>query len=376
MSLHRPVGPVIGCLHRIHCGTTRWLAIMLLAVGLTTLNACTVPANPGADTGISAGDITPRIGGDESVVNKVSALERSHLQLIATNLVSTMVQIPGMQPSIRTLQVNNPQTAFGSAIIRALEEAGYGLQRVSADQGQRYVSYSKRLSETESGLVTDYSLAVGKIQLSREYTVNKSAIYPSSLMKISGAQSTENIVLTDEIFTEQGGDGEAFISGVQASDQPDANLDVKTVGVNDYDEIPAEKRMTPSAVFAQAERHFFKSTAQRAIPDLNLLDKYRRTVLIFNNSTTRFLGTGNKRAVRLLAREFESSDLMLIRACQDADGVNESAFDRAIRVQQELAGFGVPDESTYIAPCARTSYRHSSDDSPTPVEVILYRPKP
>lgn len=347
----------------------------LLATALLSLSACTIPDVTGTATGISAGDITPRIGGNETVVNKVSALERFHLQLIATNLVSTLVQIPGMQSAGKTLQVNDPQSAFGSAIIRALEEAGYGLQRVSADQGQSYVSYSKRLSETESGLVTDYSLAVGKVQLSREFTVDRAAIYPSSLMIISGPQPVDNVVLVDEIFTEQGGDGDEFISGVQASDQPESGIDARTVGVNDYDEIPAEKRTTQNAVFAQAERRFFENSAKREIPDLNLLDKYRRTVLIFNNSTTRFLGTGNKRAVRLLAREFEPSDVMLIKACQDADGVNESAFGRAIRVQQELSGLGVPDESTYIAPCARTSYRHSSDDSPTPVEIVHYRPK-
>lgn len=364
------VGRSIKSLH-----LTRGCFKLIGPLAVLALSSCSTSPGGSTSVGVPAQSIAPRLVSDIALLENTSAIERAHLQLIATNLVSTLVQVPTMQSSIRTLQVSSPKTAYGHAIVRALEDASYGLQLVSADQGQNYVSYSKRLSETESGWVTDYSLGVGKILVSREYSVKGQAIYPSSLMNVAGASSIANIELTDDIFAEQGGDGDAFISGVQVADQPDPDIKVRTIDVNDYDEIPTDKRTTQNAVLQRAQKRYFEINALRNLPDLDSFEKYRRTVLVFNNTTTRLMGSGNKRAVRLLTRGFNSGDIMLIKACQDADGVNEAAMDRAIRVEEELTGLGVPAETTYIAPCARTNYRHSSDDSPVPVELIHYRPK-
>jgi len=131
------------------------------------ISAC---ASSNNSKGVSVDSLLPRISASPEVLAEMSAQERSHLQLIATNLVATLVQIPEMRPESATLQISAPVTSFGHAIVRAMEDAGFGLQLVSADQGRRYVSYSKRLSETESGLVTDYMLAVGKVSLSRATT--------------------------------------------------------------------------------------------------------------------------------------------------------------------------------------------------------------
>jgi len=324
---------------------------------------------------VSKEDLLPRIGGNAAAVDNISPTERNHLQLIATNLIATLVQIPEMRPATATLQVSAPQTAFGNAIVRALEDAGFGIQRVSADQGQSYVSYSKRLAETESGVVTDYSLAVGKIRLSREYQVQNKAIYPSSLMNITGTDYLADIELADGIFSEQGGTGNAFISGAQQTGDPDPELKVTTIDVYSFDELPADKRTRQDRVLAEARQRYFEAGTQRAAPDLNQYTKFRRTVLIFSDNSTQLLGSVNKRAVRLLVREFSDDDIMVIKACQDADGRDQASMNRAIRVEEELAGFGVPTESAYIAPCVRTSYRHASDNSPAPVELIHYRPK-
>ena len=167
-----------------------------IAACLSYLSACAAPESLQV---VSKEDLLPRIGGNAAAIDRISPTERNHLQLIATNLIAALVQIPEMRPATATLQVSPPQTAFGNALVRALEDAGFGLQRVSADQGQRYVSYSKRLAETESGVVTDYSLAVGKIKLSREYQVQDQAIYPSSLMNITGTNYLADIELADGI---------------------------------------------------------------------------------------------------------------------------------------------------------------------------------
>lgn len=329
------------------------------------------------DSQVSIEDITPRIAGNQSVLVGLEQSELAHLQLIATNLVATLVQIPEMRPAVATLQVSRSTTPFGNAVIRALEDAGFGLQLVSADQGQNYVTYSKRLAETEAGLLTDYTLSVGSIGLSREYVVEEGSIYPSSLMTISGTDYIADIDLSDEIFTEQGGSdgGTAFISGAQQDGLPNPDLPVTTVDVFAFDELPVDKRTRQQKVFAEARQRYFEADTRRAIPDLGLYDKFRRTVLIFNDNSTQMMGAANKRAVRLLVREFSDDDLMVIKACLDADGSDEASMNRAIRVEEELASYGIPSESAFIAPCARASYRHASDNSPTPVELVHYRPR-
>ena len=359
------------------CNKTMRTIGLALLLGVP-LAACTTTNTPGTQTssyGVDVDAVTPRIGGNPAALQEISAQERAHLQLISTNLVSTLVQIPSLQSGTATLQINDPKTPFGNAIVRALEDAGFGLQRVSADQGQNYVSYSKRVSETEAGMVTDYNLSVGKVNLRREYSLVGNLIYPSSLMTISGTDSLRNIELTDAIFAEQGGINDAFISGVQFDGEPDPTLAVKTVDVREYDEIPLDKRTPQNIVFDQARHHYFEMQAKRAPPPLDSFDKYRRTVLIFDDDSTQTMGDANKQAVRQLVSEFSDDDIMMVKACLDADGQNDAAMNRAIRVEQELLGFGIPRESTFIAPCARASYRHSSDNSPTPVELVHYRPR-
>ena len=341
---------------------------------VATLSACaTTTTTEEPVYGVSVDALVPSLGGDRSILETTSGVERAHLQLISTNLISTLVQIPQIQPGAVTLQINAPKTAFGNAVVRALEDAGYGLQLVTADQGQNYVSYSKRVAETESGLVTDYEISAGPVGLRREYSVTGNMIFPTSLMTISGTRSLTDVELSDAIFAEQGGTNDAFISGVQIDGEPDPDLAVKTVDVRDYDEIPQDMRTPQKTVLNQARQHFFKMQAERKQPVLDGLEKYRRTVLIFDDNQTQMLGDANKQAVRTLLRGFRDDDILLIKACLDADGSNNADMTRAIRVEQEVLGYGINPDSSYIAPCARASYRHSSDNSAAPVELVQYR---
>ena len=335
---------------------------------LGTLGGCAGGPPPDTDRYL------PRTGGDAELIGATDPDELRRLRLVATNLVAALVQIPEMRPSQATLQVSPPASAFGHAVVRALEDGGFGVQRVSADQGRRYVSYSERFAETESGLVTDFTLSVGDIRLSREYVERDGDIFPSSLMSVFGTDFVTDIALADDVFGEQGGAGTTFISGARSSEGIGAGSDIRTVDVADFDELPMERRTSQEDVLQRARQRFFERDAARSPPDLSSYERYRRTVLIFEDTRTQMMGAANKRAVRLLVREFDARDLLVIRACHDADGSNEAAGPHAVRVEEELVSHGVPAESAWIAPCVRASYRHASDDSPAPVELIHYRP--
>ena len=64
-----------------------------LAAGLVLCSTLVVgcAAAPGKPIGISAGEITPRIASTPSIVANTDPLVRAQLQLIATNLIATLV---------------------------------------------------------------------------------------------------------------------------------------------------------------------------------------------------------------------------------------------------------------------------------------------
>lgn len=315
----------------------------------------------------------PRIGGDEQIVSQTSLAELRRLKLIATNLVSALVQVPEMQVSNTTIQVSKPVTSFGNVVVRALEDAGFGILRVSADQGLNYVSYGKRISETESGLVTDYSIAIGDIEVRREYNVRNQHVYPSSLLIVEGSNQIVDIKLDDTLFAEQGGTGDSFISGVGTSSIDGPATDIGTITVNDYDQTPQDKRTSHIDLLQQAKQNYY---AEGTASNSSILENYssvRRTVLIFENSNTRTMGKGNKKAIELLAQNYEIGDLYKISSCVDVDGSDASATIRGIRVKEAFVIRNIAAKYVHIAPCTRASYRHSSDKSPVAVTVVQLR---
>lgn len=337
-------------------------------VSLIFLTACQAPLVQRDDS-----LFMPFLGGNAEVIARTPLAELRQLQLISTNLVSALVQIPEMKVGTATLQVSPPATAFGNTLIRALEDGGFGIQRVTADQGLNYVTYGKRVAETEAGQVTDFSVAVGEIEVRREYDIGPNRIFPSSLLLVSGTDSIVDIVLDDTIFSEQGGSGDTFISGVGGSNLSSPATDVSTVTVNDYDVTPLDKRTKQSLVLSLArQRVYSKESLERPI-NLEPYTQMRRTVLIFEDQNSTIMGRGNKQAVGQMADKFQDGDVFAITACTDADGRNEEAQFRAVRVEEEFVSYGVVPKAVQIEPCIRASYRHKSDDSPVAVSIVQYR---
>jgi len=312
----------------------------------------------------------PRIGGSEGIINTLNTQKLEILRLISIDLVSALVQLPDISPTVVTLQVIQPKTAFGNLIVRALEDAGYGLQRVSADQGLHYVQYSDRFAQTDAGPITDYVLRVGEVELSREYTENSNGVFPSSLMRVDGAERPDLIELNDSIFKEQGGDGDIFVSGVVSGRELSG---VQEIRANQYDRTPLDLRTQRSTQLLNARR----SAITRVVnsDELEEMIRLRRTVLIFDSPETRVMGAGNKQAVRLMARDYKTGDIYQVVACSDVDGQNEKSVLHGIRVIEEFLTHSIPIESVVKAPCRRTNFRHPSDNSPVPVEVVHHRPQ-
>lgn len=340
----------------------------VVVASLTVLGACQSTRLERNDA-----DYLPYIGGNPQIIAQTPLFELRQLQLISTNLVSALVQIPELQVGSATLQVSNPKSAFGNTLVRALEDAGFGIQQVSADQGLNYVTYGKRFSETESGPVIDYGIAIRGIEVRREYDTTGLGVFPKSVLLVNGTDSPLDIQLDDSIFIEQGGSGDTFISGVVSGRGENATSEVSTVQVNEYDATPIDKRTDQGTVLSRARQRIYREESLANAIDLDSLQQLRRTVLIFEDKSSNVMGRGNKQAIRLMAKEFESGDVFAISACNDVDGMNAEAQYRAVRVEEEFVSHGVDSLQVHIEPCVRASYRHASDDSPVAVTIVQYR---
>jgi len=350
---------------------------MAAALAATLIGCTSVPpvatASPATLPPIES--LMPRLGGDPAAFDALDADEVRQHRLVATNLVSALLQLPETRPETSLLQALPPSTAFGNTTLRALEDAGYAVQYVGSDVGPAYVDYSRRVGETSTGTVLEYQLSVGEVVLSREYAIEDGAIFPASLVRLRGSSMKRELELSDALFVEQGASSaRAFVSGTRDLDGTGADTDARTIEVRSFDRVAADRRTDPGATLAEAARAALLRDSVTDAPDLDDYVEYRRTVLVLDSPDATRLGQANKRAVRALVQRVRPGDLVQVTACQDADGVDARSAVRGALVERELISHGLDFDDIWQAPCTRTSYRFPGDDSPVPVDLVVLRP--
>jgi hypothetical protein len=341
-------------------------------IGLTAIGGCTVPVKVAPEIAWPA-DFQPRLNGTLNRMKPESIAKLRQLQLISTDLVSTLIQVPDFDPTTVTMQVSAPASAFGNSLLRALEDAGYGLQWVSSDQGNQYVSYSQRFAETDSGPVTDFEINIGPIRIRREYKFNGDTVLPSSLMYIVGTAVEQEVDLNEEMFREQGVAGDVFVSGVINPESHSIITAAGDVTINAFDRLPESMRTRSANVLDLVRRRMTQRRAVESEPDLSRYRKLRRTVLVFEDNQNGFLGVGNKQVVSLLAQEYGAEDMFVITPCTDSTGREADVLARGERVAREFSSHGIPLQALYLAPCASAAYRSVSDNALVGVTVVHHR---
>lgn len=109
---------------------------------------------------------------------------------IALDIVRAARQL--YTPINTTLQFNNPQNdPLLEHFIDRFTEVGFGIQRVSADQGSNYFSYSRVEDRAENGRkLIRFDTSIGAIKVGRDYTlVSSSTVSPASPIRISGTRA-------------------------------------------------------------------------------------------------------------------------------------------------------------------------------------------
>ncbi|NND91523.1 MAG: hypothetical protein HKN42_11730 [Granulosicoccus sp.] len=327
--------PPIG--NRILCAT--------LLGSLVLLGACALPA-----TTPDQPDIPVAIARSSTVqdtatntARPVSATDRTMLN----NLAVVIAQI--FNPVETTVQINksntDPTTQY---IIATLGEMGFGIQRVSADQGANYLSYTRR--ENDQNLVA-VSIAVGGVVVSRAYQlIGRNVVAPASVMRVSGTRAP---ITVQDVASSRFEVRDPSLSQVQY---------VASLGLDE--QAPVISLITPMLVDSVASQ----STSGPSLQALNsnkievnnlfygntstfssILEGYERIdrqIIVFGNDSL-VLGDVNKQLIdQFVDTQLRHRDIINLVGCSNGptalDIGNEGlALGRARRVTEALLARGV-----------------------------------
>ncbi len=150
------------------------LPCLCLLASLLLLSACAGTGKSLIDRAASSGVL--------SKANPVALADRT----MVNDLSAVVVQI--FDPLDTTLQVtrsnNDPIMQY---FVGTLAEKGFGIQRVSADQGAHYLTYERKATDADNGLLLSFS--IGPVVASRHYQlIDNNVVTPTSMVQLSGTR--------------------------------------------------------------------------------------------------------------------------------------------------------------------------------------------
>lgn len=299
-------------------------AILCASVILLTACQSTGPAGTGVATGVAAAAATT--GSD-------FAATETDIR-IAENLVSVVGQLNELPPWSSTVQINPPNSSFGTALFNAFEAVGYGVQRVEQDQGINYVSFRSSTEQSESGTLYNYSVWVGgRISVERTFRDVQGELLPSSPITLIGV-APKTINIDDRRYSDNVPAGLEFPTGVIFRD-------------DSYELLAARESITTTS-----GGNTRASAAAAAASDARIqeiLAPYRpkrQATLSFPTAANNVLGDPNKRAIVAISEAYNAAtDIFLVSGCRPASfgaptDPQRDSETRTQRIRAELLNRG------------------------------------
>jgi len=324
---------------------------------------------------LNAGCVTKPVNKfDESVADLAderstlsSQFSKDNLDLIASDMVSVMIQVGELNPLTTTLQYSRPANRLGILLVDKLRLAGYGMQEVTADQGVNYIGYKTRSIEGNNSLITDIVVSVAGIEIRREYNVLDGHVVPASLMFITGADSVDNIVLNENIFLQQS-ENIRFESGVRLvmADTSILASVPRDVGAGTDNESTGDDQ---NAILEARTNLLSKSSAEILESRAQYSDLLKGLVRFDAGLLT--MGRKNKAVLKQVIAGFdESKDAIFISSCAGERGNPEKAAQRSSRVKEELGLSGISINLVVEKGCIQADYPGGTVESEA---VVLVR---
>ena len=160
--------------------TGKALPCLCLLGSLLFLSACAGTGSPTVDNPASKGVF--------NTANPVAPVDRT----MVNDLSAVVVQI--FDPFDTTLQVTrNNNDPIMQYFIGVLAKQGFGIQRVSADQGAHYLTYERKTTDADNGLL--FTISVGPVVASRHYQlIENNVISPTSVVQLAGTRVPVTVV--------------------------------------------------------------------------------------------------------------------------------------------------------------------------------------
>lgn len=294
---------------------------------------------------------------DSSIKNDPS------LRLVAIDLISVLGQLPNFDPWSMTVQVSPTRTSYGKAIVDALSDAGYGVQRVSADQGRNHVEYKETSIIENTGLSNAFEIEVRGVRIARNYERSKDRWVPSSPIRVFGAEPTRLVVFNelhgDEQETTQFSSGVVFHSGNgDVLESRETRVGVTRIDANSSDDTSAD--LAKRALLLSQASTFTRQRAS-ADEDSKKYQSIAEVVLRFPSADPNTLGENNKQAIaKLLKNSNADTDRFVIQGCAHGktlvwDGTESISLERQQRVNKELIVSGVEPGAIHELGCFNDS---------------------
>jgi len=312
---------------------------LLATVLLLSLAACAGPNNKPA-TEISAAAASN------------SSAEFIRTDMVATDLISALMQLNEFPPWATTIQMSESNSPFGKALFETFKSSGFGVQQVIADSGPNNVSHSRSVITTERGKKYRYTIGIREIEIFRDFDIRDDLIFPVSPIYVSGSD-VQNITPNDELYRQQGGVGSnavSFPSGVEfiAADGSTIKFKNYTVKVNPGSKRSADESISNQRILIAARSRVLFTKKISTSVDVRDWTAFKQVILNFPSSDTSILGNNNKTAITQLISTFDSEQHgMSITGCAANksllwDGTELDSLDRQRRVFDELLVSGIP----------------------------------
>lgn len=274
----------------------------------------------------------------------------SDLDLVAQNLVFTLVQLPETNPLSTTVQISEPVTPFGREVARLVEEAGYGIQSVPDDRGGDYLRYRVQQTDSELGSETRYAVSIGAVSVERAYGTVDGRLLPAARQRVEGARS-RTVELNDDVFGPV--DDASKVADVVFDDDAAPTLVDETSGNSSADLATASAVSSFAASVKQ--NRYDRVSSNYAVLFAAYADVSTTTVSFPNDSLR--LGDEQKRILDEYAGLLRpETDILSIVGCSNGkttipNGNGILAVGRANRVKEALMFAGVPAETVYDEGC-------------------------
>lgn len=311
--------------------------LLFVSIALVTLTACSALDLKAPNfKNISLGSIKTPWGNSDPAYD-----------LIAANLVNTMVQIPLLNPLITPVQMAEPTSEFEAQLQSAMTNRGFQIEPLSDESEAFLVNAEIDRALSNAGKHKSYSLSIGPITVARGYRVVSGNTVPVTSQRISGTNERA-IAINDNIFK----DANTTVAAVQF--EPLVNPETVTIIA-----VPIEKA-EPKLLAANANtgptKNLFETGQSNYVEVFDGYEDVEQSVLIFPNDSLR-LGDNNKQIIEQYVSKMDpDTDVLSVIGCSIGqtdikNGNSLLALGRANRVKEAFLFSGLEHEQILEEGC-------------------------